>query len=180
MSGQATTRASSQALTVVPRTVVADPAAWLGRYLHALVAVDGACALAGGLAALVIRFEDPALGQVPYVIFTLSLPFLWWLSVALARGYDERIVGLGSDEFRRVFNAAVSLTAAIAIISYATRGDVARSYVLIALPCATALDLTARYALRKRLHRRRRRSGAFMRRNAHASDAVAYAARTWP
>jgi FlaA1/EpsC-like NDP-sugar epimerase len=100
---------------------------------------------------------------VPYLIFTLSLPFLWWLSVALARGYDERIVGLGSDEFRRVFNAAVSLTAAIAIISYATRGDVARSYVLIALPCATALDLMARYALRKRLHRRRR-SGAFMRR----------------
>jgi exopolysaccharide biosynthesis polyprenyl glycosylphosphotransferase len=63
-----------------------------------------------------------------------------------------------------VFNAAVSLTAGIAIVSYATRGDVARSYVLIALPCATALDLTARYALRKRLHRRRRRSGAFMRR----------------
>src|SRR5262249_56205455 len=92
-------------------------------------------------------------------------------SVAVARGYDERIIGLGSDEFRRVFNAAVSLTAAIAIVSYATRGDVARRYVLIALPCATALDLTARYALRKRLHRRRRRTGAFMRRAIAAGHA---------
>ena len=99
------------------------------------------------------------LGRVPYVIFTLSLPLLWWLSVALARGYDARIVGLGSDEFRRVFNAAVGLTAGIAIVSYATKGDIARGYVLIALPCAAALDLAARYALRKRLHRRRRVPG---------------------
>jgi exopolysaccharide biosynthesis polyprenyl glycosylphosphotransferase len=100
---------------------------------------------------------------VQYVIFTLGLPVLWWLSVALAGGYDARIVGLGSDEFRRVFNAAVGLTAGIAIVSYATKGEVARGYVLVALPCVIALDLMARYALRKRLHRRRR-SGAFMRR----------------
>jgi exopolysaccharide biosynthesis polyprenyl glycosylphosphotransferase len=164
VTGQTTTRAGHKAITAAPRNAVADPAAWLGRYLRALVAVDGACALAGGLAALMIRFEDPGLGGMPYLIFTLSLPLLWWLFVALARGYDARIVGLGSDEFRRVFNAAVSLTAAIAIASYATRGEIARGYVLIALPCATALDLTARYALRKRLHRQRRRSGAFMRR----------------
>jgi len=163
VSGQTTTRARRKVLTAVPQTAVADPAAWLGRYLQRVVAVDGACALAGGLAALMIRFEEPVLDRVPYVIFTLSLPLLWWLSVALAGGYDARIVGLGSDEFRRVFNAAMGLTAAIAIVSYAIRGDVARGYVLIALPCTTALDLVARYALRKRLHRRRR-SGAFMRR----------------
>jgi exopolysaccharide biosynthesis polyprenyl glycosylphosphotransferase len=131
--------------------------------LQAVIAIDGVCALAGGLAALVIRFQEPVLGQVPYAIFTLSLPLLWWLSVALAGGYDTRIVGLGSDEFRRVFNAAVGLTAGIAIVSYATKSDIARGYVLIAVPCATTLDLMARYALRKRLHRRRH-SGAYMRR----------------
>src|SRR5215471_20239994 len=163
LSGHSTARTGRKALTVAPRTAVADPAAWLSRYLHTAVAVDGACALAGGLAALAIRFKDPGVGQVPYVIFTLSLPFLWWLSVALARGYDPRIVGLGSDEFRRLFNAAVGLTAGIAIVSYATKGEVARGYVLIALPCTVALDLMARYALRKRLHRRRQ-SGAYMRR----------------
>jgi len=163
VSGQTTTRAGRKAITVAPRTAVADPAAWLGRYLQAVVAIDGACALAGGLAALVIRFQDPVVARPPYVIFTLILPLLWWLSVTLARGYDPRIVGLGSDEFRRVFNAAVGLTAGIAIVSYATKGEVARGYVLIALPCTVALDLAARYALRKRLHRRRQ-SGAFMRR----------------
>jgi exopolysaccharide biosynthesis polyprenyl glycosylphosphotransferase len=111
-----------------------------------------------------IRYQDPGPGRVPYGLFTVSLPFLWCLSVALARGYDTRIVGLGSEEFRRVFNAAVGLTAGIAILSYATQGDVARGYVVIALPCAAVLDLAGRYALRKRLHRQRQRSGVFMRR----------------
>jgi exopolysaccharide biosynthesis polyprenyl glycosylphosphotransferase len=164
VSGQTTTRAGRRALITAPQTAVTDPAAWLGRYLHKVVVIDGACALAGGLAALLIRFEDPGSQQVPYGLFTACLPFLWWLAVALARGYDARSVGLGSDEFRRVFNAAVGLTAAIAIFSYATKSDIARGYVLVAVPCTLALDLVARYALRKRLHLRRRRSGAFMRR----------------
>jgi exopolysaccharide biosynthesis polyprenyl glycosylphosphotransferase len=167
-----TTRTDRTALAAVPRQALANSVTWQGRYLQILLAVDGACALAGGLAALAIRFEDPGTGQVPYGLFTACLPVLWWLSVALARGYDARIVGLGSDEFRRVFNAAVGLTAAIAIFSYATKSEIARGYVLVALPCALALDLAARYALRKRLHRRRR-SGAFMRRViavGHADD----------
>jgi exopolysaccharide biosynthesis polyprenyl glycosylphosphotransferase len=164
VSGQTTTRAGRKALTVAPRAAVTDPAAWLNRYLQVVVAVDGACALVGGFAALIIRFGDAEPGRLPYGLFTVCLPLIWCLSMALAGGYDARIVGLGSDEFRRVFNAAVSLTAGIAVVSYATKGDVARSYVLIALPCTAVLDLAARYALRKRLHRMRRRSGAFMRR----------------
>ena len=165
MSGHTTARAGRNALTAVPRKALADPVAWPGRYLHTVVIVDSVCALvAGGLGALTIGFEHPEPIPAPYLILTVSLPLLWCASVALARGYDARIVGLGSDEFRRVFNAAVSLTAAISIVSYATKSDIARGYVLVALPCATVLDLTARYALRKRLHRQRRRSGTFMRR----------------
>jgi len=162
--GHTTTRVRHRALTIAPQRTAASPGVWLGRYLRTAAAADGACALAGGLAALMIRYQDPGPGRVPYGWFTVSLPFLWCLSVALARGYDARIVGLGSEEFRRVFNAAVGLTAGIAILSYATGGDVARGYVVIALPCAAVLDLAARYALRKRLHRQRRCSGVFMRR----------------
>jgi exopolysaccharide biosynthesis polyprenyl glycosylphosphotransferase len=165
VSDQITTHAGRKALTAVPGKPLAVPAAWQGRYLQTVVAVDSACALvAGVLGALTVHSEHPGPNPAPYVVLTLSLPLLWCASVALARGYDVRIVGLGSDEFRRVFNAAVSLTAAIAIVSYATNSDIARGYVLVALPCATVLDLAARYALRKRLHRRRRRSGEFMRR----------------
>ena len=83
--------------------------------------------------------------------------------VMLSGGYDPRFIGVGSDEFRKILNVGLGLTAAIAIISYATRADLARSYVLVALPCATLFDLLARFALRKRLHRRRRLGGCMRR-----------------
>jgi hypothetical protein len=91
------------------------------------------------------------------------MPIGWLLAVLLAGGYDSRFIGVGSDEFRRVFNAGVFLTATVAIVSYATKADIARGYVVIALPSLTLFDLAARYALRKRLHRMRA-AGACMRR----------------
>ena len=69
-----------------------------------------------------------------YVVTTAGLPLVWIAWVGMAGGYDPRLIGLGSEEFRRIINAAVSLTAAIAIVSYAVKVDFARGYVLIALP----------------------------------------------
>src|SRR5262249_18417630 len=64
-------------------------------------------------------------------------------------------MGVGSDEFRRVLNAGVSLTAAIAVVSYTAKIELTREYVVITLPCMTIIDLLNRYFLRKRLHRLR-------------------------
>ena len=44
----------------------------------------------------------------------------------------------------------------LAIFSYAAKLDLARGYVVLALPSLTALDMIARYGLRRRLHRQRR------------------------
>jgi exopolysaccharide biosynthesis polyprenyl glycosylphosphotransferase len=73
--------------------------------------------------------------------------------VALAGGYDSRFIGVGSDEFRRVLSAAVSLTAGVAIVSYALKLDIARGYVALAMPSTGLADLAMRYWLRKHLHR---------------------------
>ena len=75
----------------------------------------------------------------------------------MSGGYDARFIGVGSDEFRRILNAAVSLTAAVAIASYAFKLNVARGYVALAMPSTALLDLTMRYWLRKQLHRMRGR-----------------------
>ena len=146
-------------------------AAWTSVYLRVAVVLDGVCALVAGLVALQVRFD--AEGGVPaeYLGFTVGLPLLWLGAVAIAGGYDPRFIGVGSEEFRKVLNAAVSLTAGIAIVSYAAKLDLARGYVVVALPCATALDLAARYGLRKRLHRRRR-SGQYMRRTVAVGHAA--------
>ena len=124
---------------------------------------DFLCALAAGLLALELRFDATGSHPVSYLILSLGLPLIWLAFLALAGGYDKRFVGVGSDEFRRVLNAGVTLTAAVAILSYASKSEIARGYVVIALPCLTGFDLGARYLLRKRLHRLRTR-GVAMRR----------------
>jgi exopolysaccharide biosynthesis polyprenyl glycosylphosphotransferase len=135
----------------------------MSAYLRTVAVADGVSALAAGLLAWLVRFDHPGPRPVQYLFLTAGLPLLWFLSMALSRGYEARFMTLGSDEFRRVLNAGVSLTAGVAIVSYLTKSDIARGYVVVALPCATLFDLTARYALRKRLHHRRRR-GECMRR----------------
>jgi exopolysaccharide biosynthesis polyprenyl glycosylphosphotransferase len=90
-----------------------------------------------------------------YLALSLALPVLWIAALWLAGAYDVRFIGTSSDEFRKVLNAGVSLTAAVAIFSYAINLQVSRAYVVIALPSITLFDLIARYTMRKRLHRRR-------------------------
>jgi len=55
-----------------------------------------------------------------------------------------------------VLNAGVFLTAAVAVAAYASKSDLARGYVVAALPTLTLLDLLARFTIRKRLHKLRR------------------------
>lgn len=142
---------------------VGDGAGWVSTCLRKAAAADGACALLAGLLPPLARFGTLAHLPLRYALVSSGMPLLWWASVALAGGYDARVLGAGSGEFRRVLNAGVSLTAAVAVVSYASRAGFARDYVVVALPGATLLDLGARSVLRKRLHRRRRR-GACMQR----------------
>jgi len=83
------------------------------------------------------------------------LPVLWVAALWLAGAYDVRFIGTGSDEFRKVLNAGIGLTAAVAIFSYAINLELSRAYVVIGLPSLTVFDMLARFALRKRLVRRR-------------------------
>lgn len=128
----------------------------MSRYLGQAAAVDAGCALLAGLLAFEARYHARVEPPGEYLAFTAALPFLWWASVALAGGYDARIVGAGADEYRRILRAGLGLTGCVAIFSYAAKLDLARGYVVVALPCATGLDMLARYALRKRLYRLRR------------------------
>ena len=139
------------------------PAVWTSHYRRAAAGADFVSALAAGFLAFEVRFDSQDSQPAEYLALSALLPVLWIASVALAGGYDPRFIGLGSDEFRKILNAAVSLTAGIAIASYAVKFDVARGYVVLALPTLAAFDLTGRYLLRMRLHKRRRR-GRYMRR----------------
>jgi exopolysaccharide biosynthesis polyprenyl glycosylphosphotransferase len=125
--------------------------------------LDGICALVAALLAFQIRFGTHPSWASSYLLFSLVLPPIWLISVWLAGGYDSRFIGVGSDEFRRVMNAGVCLTAAVAIAAYAAKAELARGYVVVALPLLTFFDVFVRFRLRKRLHRQRKLGGCMRR-----------------
>ena len=135
---------------------------WERRYVRLLVMFDaGACVLAAALAFFVrfghlVDFDTEPVSIRPYILMTVLLPLAWVLAMSLNRAYESRFLGGGSEEFRRVVNAAARLTAAVAIVSYATKAEIARSYVLIAFPAATMLSVAGRIIGRGILHRMRR------------------------
>ena len=96
----------------------------------------------GVFVAAQIRFGNNV--TPPYLALSLALPVLWVAALWLAGAYDVRFIGTGSDEYRKVLNAGVSLTAAVAIFSYAINLELSRAYVVIALPSVTLFDMVAR------------------------------------
>jgi exopolysaccharide biosynthesis polyprenyl glycosylphosphotransferase len=137
----------------VARQATSGASTWSKDYLRRAALADLGCAVVGVFVAAQLRFGEHVNGT--YVALSLALPGLWLGAVALAGGYDDRFIGTGSDEYRKILNAGVGLTAALAIFSYLVNVDLSRVYVLIALPTVTLFDLIARYKIRKRLHRLR-------------------------
>jgi exopolysaccharide biosynthesis polyprenyl glycosylphosphotransferase len=138
--------------------------AWPMWYRRWAMAIDFTAALAGALVAFFIRFPDAVPEMFyPYAALTVSLPILWMIFLAANRAYEPRLFGVGWEEFRRVLSGGFMLTAAVAITAYSIKVQVARGYVILALPLAMLLDLAGRYRLRKRLHALRWR-GECMRR----------------
>ena len=123
---------------------------WTRDYLRKVALTDLGCAVVGVFIAAQVRFGSNVTAM--YLGLSLALPVLWIAALWLAGAYDVRFIGTGSDEYRKVLNAGVSLTAAVAIFSYAVNLEVSRTYVVIALPAITLFDLVARYGMRKRLH----------------------------
>jgi exopolysaccharide biosynthesis polyprenyl glycosylphosphotransferase len=135
------------------RQIIRRTSGWARDYLRRAALIDLGCVILGVFAATQLRFGNDVTGT--YVALSLMLPVAWLAAIWLAGGYDVRFIGTGSDEYRKILNAGVGLTAAIALLSYAVNLQLSRAYVLIALPTTTLLDLFSRYAIRKRLHRQR-------------------------
>jgi exopolysaccharide biosynthesis polyprenyl glycosylphosphotransferase len=128
---------------------------WLRRYRRGLVGIDLIAAGAGLIISYLVRFgPDSAGGRFDGVLLGL-LPLAWIAVVGLNHGYEARFVGVGAAEFQRIFHAFLHLTALVAFASFVTHADLARGFVLVALPLALCFDVLGRYAARKWLHGQR-------------------------
>lgn len=128
--------------------------AWTRIYVRQIAIADFAVAVVAATVAVGLRFGGNVSRE--YLAFSLALPLLWLIAVRITGGYERKFLGTGSDEFRKVINAGVSLTAALALSSYAVNSELSRLYLVISMPVVVGLDLIARFALRKNLHHHRR------------------------
>ena len=103
------------------------------------------------------------IGDGTYVLFALVVVVSWILVLAIRGAYDTRILGVGSEEFKRIVGATAVVFAAIAIVSYALKLDLSRGFVLIAFVVGMLLLLTVRWVLRAWL-RHERMYGHFLHR----------------
>lgn len=131
---------------------------WERQYVRALVLCDLLAGIAAGAVTFGLRFGDEVTTyNRSYLWLSGLLPLALLAVLVVSRAYERRFLFVGTDEYQRVFRGGIGLIAAVAVVSYALDLDLARSYVLAALPTAMISAVVLRFALRKRLHLARAR-----------------------
>jgi len=85
----------------------------------------------------------------------VAIGLIWLLFLAMRGTYDQRIVGLGTEEIRRVVGATLYVFAVVAGLSYLVRADISRAYAFVSLPLGLVLITAMRFYWRGWLYRRR-------------------------
>jgi exopolysaccharide biosynthesis polyprenyl glycosylphosphotransferase len=131
--------------------------AWQSSYVQRTVVLDLACAITAAALAHTLWsvWNPPAAADAP-VWEVLVLPLLWLPTMLVARTYEKRFLWIGVEEYRRVLDAAVALLAGVGFLSWALDLQLARGFIVLALPCATALTLLQRFTHRHWLYAQRR------------------------
>lgn len=136
---------------------------WERKYAGAVVTLDIAASLFmvllghwTGLGSFVpqIGYVDPYLGLIAAVINVLCL--------LATRAWEPRILGQGSEEFSRLFRALATSAVTLGLLGLAVQIGAVRPWVFGFIPVSAALAASARFALRKALHRGRTR-GQYLR-----------------
>jgi exopolysaccharide biosynthesis polyprenyl glycosylphosphotransferase len=147
-AASASSDAQGAGTATTPRSLSLRLEVWFLVVLDALVAAFAACC---GLLAR--SSSATGISGVSYVTIAMGFPALWTVAMALGRAYDRRFLAEGSEEYRRVLNAAVWLGAGAAITSYVLHLQLSRSFVGATVPIAVVGTLICRHLNRRSLHR---------------------------
>lgn len=135
-------------------------------YVRQMVIVDAAVLTVAVVCGYLVRFQEPDFmgPRLRHLVVGGVLIVAWLLSLKLMRCYDDRVLGYGADEYRRVGAASLRLAAAVAIAGYVVDAGISRVFLAISFTVGTLGLVVARYAARKQLHRARSRGEGWFRR----------------
>lgn len=134
-------------------------------YVRVLVVLDASVLTVAVLIGYVARFgEDvPTGSRIPYVLVAPGVVLAWLVSLKALGCYDDRVLGYGADEYRRVSAASLRLAGGVAIAGYVADVGISRGFLAVSFAVGTLGLEVARFAARKRLHRARSRGAGWSR-----------------
>ena len=135
-------------------------------YATRAVLLDAVVITIAGLTGFILRWAIPFNVEIndPTYISLLFIVVIAWLCVLVLRGaYDTRMLGVGSEEFKRVVSATATVFGAVAIVVFVLKLELSRGFVVITFVVGLTLLLVVRWALRGWL-RHERRYGHFLHR----------------
>ena len=146
-------------------TVAPSPAAakttWQNRYRWALVISDLVAVTIAVFAAQMFRLGRPITSTDTASVYYSTVSILVIATIlaflAMYRTRSPRIVGAGTEEYRRVVSASLAVVGVIAVALMIFRPEYARGYLLVALPASLGALLLGRHIMRRSLLRQRRR-----------------------
>jgi len=138
---------------------------WARRYARGLALSDFAVIAWAVVGAQLLRFgvsseDELRIGRgfdlgLNYTVITIVFIVAWTVMLSVFKTRAPRIVGIGSTEYRLVTQATLWLFGLAAILLFLFKIDIARAYVLIALPLGLLLLLLGRWLWRQWLRAKR-------------------------
>lgn len=132
---------------------------WSIRYHRLLRISDGLVLITVALVSQLTRFgwdnEEVGHSGFGYTYFSLVIAALWMGALGLYRSRDSRVLGIGTDEYKRVISATVGLLGLLAIVILIFKVDVARGYFALAVPLGVVGLIGSRWTLRQWLTKQR-------------------------
>ncbi len=159
--GRPWTTADATVGQVAPAARVDSGKSWAKRYRRWLRITDAAIVAIAVAAAYAFHFEEgqPILTRGgaggSYLAVSIAIVMVWFLALEVHRTREETVLGIGSEEYKRVLDATLGVFGGMAIIVILLGIDVVRSHFALALPAGALLLLVNRWQWRAWLNRQR-------------------------
>ena len=139
---------------------------WQIQYSRWLVITDLLNVILAVGIAQVLRFgskaDESRIGMfysISYVEISIGIAILWMAALAINHSRSHRVIAAGVEEYRRVWWATISVFGGVAIVSMLLKLEIARGYLMVALPAGLILLFMSRWIVRKAVIRARRGFG---------------------
>lgn len=136
---------------------------WRQKYKLRLAVVDALVVIWATVGALIFRFGSTdgvsivSVDGKPYVFVSVGLAAAWWSMLGMWGTRDPKVLGYGTEEFKRLLGASIWLFGLVGLFSYSFQLDTARGYIGVALPAGVIGLVGARTLVRRHLRIERRR-----------------------